>query len=415
MAQARAVLERAQDANLVRLRDRHMAAWRPANDNQANPVQPTSLVPARFRLERMRDHHQSPTNLRSLIALQRLERRQLLAMQSATYGAMHHRRPAAGNAAALARSEIRVAFAARWAGRLPPALRAAAAAALKLEEAAALSARLAYHAARLRAADRAARSALRSVQLAERRALLFRHRMARLAAARLRRPWRSPRLVPPRGRLRLFDWFARASRRGTTSRRLPSMWPWSAKPAAPRDPWLPRGKLMLHPQQRRRVRLRLAQGCKRCACPFCALASPLQQLCQIKHDTNQQIACPHRLALVCHLVPLPPHAARPAHWTPHCASQRAWSSCGGPHLDIRDPRPFAVDAGFDKLVGVPPPPTERGGAGSGLYEVRPVKPPTIMASRFRAFSCRILAFMTRIIDRVARPPSLHGRPIGEHV
>jgi hypothetical protein len=201
LTQARTVLARAQDTNFVRLRDQHMAAPRPANDNHAKLVHVPSFQPARIRLERLHEYHQSPLNLRSLIALQRLERRQLLATQSASYGAMRQRR-AARHAAALARTEVAVTFAGRWAAirRMPPALRAPAAAALKLEEAAALSSRLAYHASRLRAADRAECSALRSVQLAERRALLFRHRLARLAAAfRSRRPWRSVPARPATG------------------------------------------------------------------------------------------------------------------------------------------------------------------------------------------------------------------------
>src|SRR5262249_38290490 len=57
----------------------------------------------------------------------------------------------ARNASALAHSEIAVAFATRWAHirQLPAHVRAAAIAALKADQAAALSARIAYHVSRL--------------------------------------------------------------------------------------------------------------------------------------------------------------------------------------------------------------------------------------------------------------------------
>jgi hypothetical protein len=139
-------------------------------------------------------------DLHGLAALQQHERTQLLAIQAAARALAHRHSRVAGAAGALARREIAVAFAGRWAAirRLPVHQRAAAAAALKTEQAAALSARLSHHLGRLRAHLRATRLALASEHTQARRALAHRHRLAwDAAASAVSRP-RPARAPPPR-------------------------------------------------------------------------------------------------------------------------------------------------------------------------------------------------------------------------
>jgi len=110
------------------------------------------------------------------------ERKLLLAIQAAGYALL---RRSNNGIAARARAETTVAFAHRWAEirRLPPALRAAAAAALEAEQAAALSARTTYLLGELHHQHRAAHAQLRHLFGAQRKALSRRHREAGAAAA----------------------------------------------------------------------------------------------------------------------------------------------------------------------------------------------------------------------------------------
>jgi hypothetical protein len=138
-------------------------------------------------------------NLRSLADLQRGERRQLLAMQAAAYAHIRRHPAAAAAATALARSEILVTFAGRWAEirRLPPELRAPAAAALEAQQAAALSARIRHHLGRLTTTERTQPLGLPREHARARQALACRHRLAWAAAAaalRASRPARAPPL-----------------------------------------------------------------------------------------------------------------------------------------------------------------------------------------------------------------------------
>lgn len=82
--------------------------------------------------------------LRHLGAAHAAARKQLLAAQAAGYAALRSKGSGAALAVARARAEIAQTFAHRWAEirRAPPALRAAAAAALESEQAAALAARI---------------------------------------------------------------------------------------------------------------------------------------------------------------------------------------------------------------------------------------------------------------------------------
>jgi hypothetical protein len=191
LAQARAALACAQLARLTaRIHQLHAGA-QSANDNSREPKRP--ITACRFSAT-LRATPAATATLRSLSALQRGERRQLRAMQAAAYALARQHRGAAV-AAARARSEVALAFASRWAdiGRLPPNQRLAAIAALKAEEAAALSARLAYHHSQASGAQRVSRLALLHEHAQARRALAYRHKLAWTAAAiAMKHPARGP-------------------------------------------------------------------------------------------------------------------------------------------------------------------------------------------------------------------------------
>lgn len=146
---------------------------------------------------------QSPAPLanstRFLRASHRTERQLLRAMQAAAYQTLSRNGPAARQASSLARSEIAIAFAGRWADieRMPAALRAAARAALKAEQAAALSARLRYHVLRLQVPRRTERLALSRQYTAARLALAHRHKLAWAAATAPLKASRPARAPPP--------------------------------------------------------------------------------------------------------------------------------------------------------------------------------------------------------------------------
>lgn len=112
---------------------------------------------ARFRALAPPTPKPAVNSARLLRANHRSERQLLLAMQAAASAALRRHGSLARKAGSLARSEITLAFASRWVEieRMPASLRAAARAALKAEQAAALSARLSYHTGRLRAEQRA--------------------------------------------------------------------------------------------------------------------------------------------------------------------------------------------------------------------------------------------------------------------
>ena len=185
LAAARAGLARAEYASLRTRLQQARAPQRPAaNDNRAaaTPFEPAiTTEPSPLQGSRAAD----PVNMRILAALQRAERTQLRAMQVAEGAAMHQGRRAATDAALLARCEIALAFASRWAeiARLPALLRAAAAAALKAEQAAALSARMRYHLAQVQVTQRVQCLALSHAHTHARRALARRHKLAWTAAA----------------------------------------------------------------------------------------------------------------------------------------------------------------------------------------------------------------------------------------
>lgn len=126
----------------------------------------------------------SSFNLKQLTALHRSAYQQLLTTQRGEYA---HLRSMAGRsqASALAQAEIAVEFAQRWADvrRLPLAERAAAIAALRAEQSAALASRLIQHTCRLRDMHRANLAAVRPRHAMERRALSHRHRQTWAAAA----------------------------------------------------------------------------------------------------------------------------------------------------------------------------------------------------------------------------------------
>ena len=159
-----------------------------ANDNSGHHTNVARRAGARSgsRFRPLLTYSAKPpvNSVRLLRATQRSERQLLLALQAAAYAALR-RNSSAAQARSLARSEIALAFASRWADieRMPPALRAAAAAALSAEQAAALSARLRYHSLRLRADERGARLQLSRQHTTARRALAHRHILAWGAAA----------------------------------------------------------------------------------------------------------------------------------------------------------------------------------------------------------------------------------------
>ena len=138
-----------------------------------------------------------------LRASQAAERKLLLAMQAAGYAAL---RPSNNGVAARARAETTVAFAHRWAEirRLPPALRAAAAAALEAEQAAALSARINYLVEQLHAQNRIEGARLRYLYAAQRTALTTRHREARASASAVSRAQR-PSFNQPKSPLAFYN------------------------------------------------------------------------------------------------------------------------------------------------------------------------------------------------------------------
>lgn len=179
-----------------------------SNDNRGPHIGPDwrsgRLFSARFRvLERGASAARSPPRGMMTASL-RGERQQLTAMQAAARALLRRRQGIASAASELAESEIALAFASRWAEirRLPAPLRAAAIAALKMEQAAALSTRVSYHIGRLGMALRAERIALSRQHAVERRALSQRHRHAWAAAAgaiKAVRPARAPPSWPGRG------------------------------------------------------------------------------------------------------------------------------------------------------------------------------------------------------------------------
>ena len=121
-----------------------------------------------------------------------------LAIQAAASAAVRRHSSARRQASSLARSEIALAFAGRWSEirRMPAALRAAAIAALKAEQAAALSARLRYHLMRLRPDWRAEQLGLSRQHGAARRALAYRHKLAWAAASAAMKAFRPARAPP---------------------------------------------------------------------------------------------------------------------------------------------------------------------------------------------------------------------------
>jgi len=221
LATQRAALGRAQYASL-RTRVRAVAQARQpashasapvfrhpiaANDNLAHhcivPERPAARSSSRFRALMPNGSKPSVNSVRVLRASHRSERQLLLAMQAAAYAAFRRNGSAARQASGLARSEIALAFASRWADiqRMPAALRSAAVAALKAEQAAALSARLRYHLIRLHAERRGERLGISRQHTAARRALTYRHKLAWAAAAATIKAIRSARAPPsPRRR-----------------------------------------------------------------------------------------------------------------------------------------------------------------------------------------------------------------------
>jgi hypothetical protein len=125
---------------------------------------------------------------------QRAERRQLSALQAAAWAALRPHRSAARQAAVRARAEISVAFAHRWAAirRMPPAERAAAAAALSAEQAAAIAARTREVLGELHQQQRIQRTQHRAHFAAQRSAIAHRFREACAAAAARRRCGHAP-------------------------------------------------------------------------------------------------------------------------------------------------------------------------------------------------------------------------------
>ncbi len=108
----------------------------------------------------------------ALKSLQRGERKSLLTSQTGGYALLRHAaRGAVGRASALVHAEIALAFAHRWAEirRFPAALRAAAAAALQGEQAAALSTRTRYLLEQVQDQQRAAQGQVRSRYAGERK------------------------------------------------------------------------------------------------------------------------------------------------------------------------------------------------------------------------------------------------------
>ena len=126
----------------------------------------------------------SSFDLKQLTAQHRSAHQQLLIAQRAELAQLRAV-PSHTKASALTQTEIAVEFGHRWAeiNRLPVAERAAAAAALRAEQAAALASRLIQHASRLRDIRRAGLAAVRPRHVMERRALSHRHRQAWAAAA----------------------------------------------------------------------------------------------------------------------------------------------------------------------------------------------------------------------------------------
>jgi len=160
-----------------------------ANDNAPRLAMPRNLPGPRpyVRLHAVASpfSRAPPVSFRTLAALHRTERRQLIALQAAARELLRrHGRPGR-QASALARQEVALAFANRWAEieRLPPEERAAAAAVLKAEQAAMLAARLAYHGSLATTARRTSMRLLAGLHRAERTALRHRHRQAWAAAA----------------------------------------------------------------------------------------------------------------------------------------------------------------------------------------------------------------------------------------
>jgi hypothetical protein len=201
LAVQRAALGRAQYAAL-RTRVRRFPSAGPQPAAQAPPVRSPLAAndnAARNRIARRRAMTRSGWRMRALFpssrrppthsslllrASHRAERQLLLAIQAAAAATLRRHTGAARQASSLARSEIALAFASRWADirRMPTALRAAAILALQAEQAAALSARLRHHAMRLRAHWRSVRQTLTGQHTAARRALADRHNQARMAA-----------------------------------------------------------------------------------------------------------------------------------------------------------------------------------------------------------------------------------------
>jgi relaxase-like protein len=112
------------------------------------------------------------------VAGQRTERKQLLAQQAAACAAL--RSPANTKASALARADVALAFANRWAEirKLPAELREAATDALMAEQAAMMEARLMDHGTRLAQLRRAGSQQLAQIHRMQRRTLAHRHREA---------------------------------------------------------------------------------------------------------------------------------------------------------------------------------------------------------------------------------------------
>ncbi len=174
-----------------------------ANDNArrsvsiAAPVRNQSRV--RFSVLLSAPNPPPANPLRQLTAMLRCERQQLRAAHFAARAMLRLRGRTGRSASALAHSEIATAFASRWAAieQMPAALRAAAIAALRTEQAMALRARLAYHLSRLLGEQRMLRQRLSSLQLTERRTLMHRHRQSRavaVATIKALRPERAPPL-----------------------------------------------------------------------------------------------------------------------------------------------------------------------------------------------------------------------------
>jgi hypothetical protein len=212
LATQRAALGRAQYAALrTRVRPTQLSARHQpvpvrhataANDNSGHHTNASRRAGARSgsRFRPLLTYSAKPpvNSVRLLRATQRSERQLLLALQAVAYAALKRNGSAARLARSLARSEIALAFASRWADieRMPAALRAAAAAALKAEQAAALSARLRYHLIWLRADGRAERLGLSRQHLHARRALVHRHKLAWSAATAAIKALRAARPPP---------------------------------------------------------------------------------------------------------------------------------------------------------------------------------------------------------------------------